>query len=168
VDISLFHVISEKKQAGKKIVAVGTTVCRTLESLPYVWQSLDEEKKKEFDTLTRSYWDNLTETIGKEDFISRLSWDQTTQSLHFFTSIYIYPGKSLHVVDELITNFHLPESSLLVLVSSILGREKTLQLYEEAIRKEYRFFSFGDGMYIKTKEAKKLETCKNEKFEDRS
>lgn len=64
------------------------------------------------------------------------------------TSIFLHPGKSVHSIDALITNFHLPKSSLLMLVSAIIGREKTLELYKEAVERRYRFFSYGDGMLI--------------------
>lgn len=64
------------------------------------------------------------------------------------TSIFLHPGKSVHSIDALVTNFHLPQSSLIMLVSSIIGREKTLELYRKAIDHKYRFFSYGDGMLI--------------------
>ena len=64
------------------------------------------------------------------------------------TSIFIYPGYRFKAVDALITNFHLPESTLIMLVSAFMGREKTLECYNEAVKKEYRFFSFGDAMFI--------------------
>ncbi len=64
------------------------------------------------------------------------------------TSIFLHPGKAVHSIDALVTNFHLPESSLIMLVSSIIGREKTLSLYQTAIENKYRFFSYGDGMLI--------------------
>lgn len=67
------------------------------------------------------------------------------------TSIFLHPGKTVHSIDALITNFHLPESSLIMLVSSLIGREKTLELYRIAIEKKYRFFSYGDGMLIMRK-----------------
>ena len=65
------------------------------------------------------------------------------------TEIFIYPGYKFKVVDNLITNFHLPESTLLMLVSAIAGRENILKAYNEAIKENYRFFSFGDAMFIK-------------------
>ena len=65
-----------------------------------------------------------------------------------WTDIFIYPGKKLNVIDALITNFHLPESTLIMLVSAFAGRENTLAAYEEAVRERYRFFSFGDAMFI--------------------
>ena len=65
-----------------------------------------------------------------------------------WTNIFIYPGYSFRVMDALITNFHLPESTLLMLVSALAGREHILAAYEEAVRERYRFFSFGDAMFI--------------------
>lgn len=67
------------------------------------------------------------------------------------TSIFLHPGKPVHSIEALVTNFHLPKSSLLMLVSALVGREKTLEIYQEAIEKKYRFFSYGDGMLIKRK-----------------
>ena len=67
------------------------------------------------------------------------------------TAIFITPGYRFGAIDGLITNFHLPQSSLLMLVSALLGRERTLELYKEAVRERYRFFSYGDGMLIKLK-----------------
>jgi S-adenosylmethionine:tRNA ribosyltransferase-isomerase len=64
------------------------------------------------------------------------------------TSIFLHPGKEVHSIDAMVTNFHLPESSLIMLVSSLIGREKTLSLYQTAIENKYRFFSYGDGMLI--------------------
>ena len=65
-----------------------------------------------------------------------------------WTDIFIYPGKEFHVIDALITNFHLPESTLIMLVSALAGRENILHAYNEAVRERYRFFSFGDAMFI--------------------
>ena len=64
------------------------------------------------------------------------------------TGIFIYPGYRFKIVDALITNFHLPESTLLMLVSALAGRDRMLAAYEEAVREKYRFFSFGDAMFI--------------------
>ena len=66
-----------------------------------------------------------------------------------WTEIFIYPGYKFKVLDELITNFHLPESTLIMLVSAVAGREHILKAYEEAVAERYRFFSFGDAMFIK-------------------
>ena len=65
-----------------------------------------------------------------------------------WTDIFIYPGKEFHVIDALITNFHLPESTLIMLVSALAGRENVLNAYRTAVEERYRFFSFGDAMFI--------------------
>lgn len=102
--------INETKKKGGKIVSVGTTSCRTLES------ASDE---------------NGVLHAGS-------GW----------TEIFIYPGYRFKIVDRLITNFHLPESTLLMLVSALAGKENIMAAYEEAVKEKYRFFSFGDAMYI--------------------
>lgn len=98
---------------NKKLIAVGTTSLRVLESCSD---------------------DNGVIKLPEEDLAS--------------TDIFLYPGKEVHSIAGLITNFHLPKSTLLMLVSSIVGREKTLELYDIAIKNNYRFFSYGDGMLI--------------------
>ena len=102
--------INETKQKGGRVICVGTTSCRTLESAG------DE---------------NGVVHAGSGD-----------------TEIFIYPGYRFKVLDALITNFHLPESTLVMLVSALAGREHVLHAYEEAIQERYRFFSFGDAMFI--------------------
>lgn len=103
-------VLNETKASGGRIICVGTTSCRTLESLV------------------------------KEDgyFEASSKW----------TEIFIYPGYTFKAMDGLITNFHLPESTLVMLVSAFAGREHVLHAYEEAVKELYRFFSFGDAMLI--------------------
>ena len=103
--------INQAKEQGHKVIAVGTTSTRTLES------AADENG-------------HLTECSG-------------------WTDIFIYPGYRFKVIDALITNFHLPQSTLVMLVSALAGREQVLHAYEEAVKEKYRFFSFGDAMYIK-------------------
>ncbi|MDD4509694.1 MAG: tRNA preQ1(34) S-adenosylmethionine ribosyltransferase-isomerase QueA [Oscillospiraceae bacterium] len=102
--------INATKKRGGRVICVGTTSCRTIESFA-----------REDGTLK--------ETSG-------------------WTNIFIYPGYQFKVLDGLITNFHLPESTLLMLVSALAGREQVLGAYEAAVRQRYRFFSFGDAMYI--------------------
>ena len=102
--------IMETKKSGGRIVAVGTTSCRTLESFTNDDGSIKES----------SGW----------------------------TNIFIYPGYKFKCIDALITNFHLPESTLIMLVSALAGRENVLRAYDEAVREKYRFFSFGDAMMI--------------------
>ena len=103
-------IINQAKANHKRVIAVGTTSTRTLE------------------------------TIGDED--------GKVREASGWTDIFIYPGYSFKVVDALITNFHLPESTLLMLVSALADREKILKAYNEAIKNQYRFFSFGDAMFI--------------------
>ena len=102
--------INETKRAGGRVICVGTTSCRTIES----WAG--------------------------EDGIMKASAG--------WTNIFIYPGYRFKVLDALVTNFHLPESTLIMLVSALAGREQTLAAYEEAVKERYRFFSFGDAMFI--------------------
>ncbi len=104
------ELINRAKEEGHRIIAVGTTSTRTLES------AADENGK-------------LTEKKG-------------------WTDIFIYPGYSFRVIDGLITNFHLPESTLIMLVSALAGRENVLAAYQKAVDERYRFFSFGDAMLI--------------------
>ena len=78
-------------------------------------------------------------------FRSQSVWVKSCQG---WTDIFIYPGYQFQVLDALITNFHLPESTLVMLVSALAGRERILAAYEEAVRERYRFFSFGDAMLI--------------------
>ncbi len=103
-------IINETKKNGGRVICVGTTSCRTLES----WAAEDG---------------TMTATGG-------------------WTNIFIYPGYRFKVMDALVTNFHLPESTLIMLVSALAGREHILNAYNEAVREKYRFFSFGDAMFI--------------------
>ena len=104
------RIINERKANGGRIIAVGTTSCRTLESVA------DDDGK--------------------------------IQAMESDTGIFIYPGYKFKAVDALITNFHLPESTLLMLVSALYSREGMMEAYRVAVEKKYRFFSFGDAMFI--------------------
>ena len=104
-------IINKTKKKGNKVVTVGTTSCRVLES------------------------------AARED--------GTLEQIHDNTRIFIYPGYKFKVVDNLITNFHLPESTLIMLVSALASKENVMNAYKEAVKNKYRFFSFGDAMYIK-------------------
>ena len=104
------EIINKAKKDGRRIIAVGTTTVRSLES------AVGENNQ-------------LIETIGD-------------------TSIFIYPGYTFKIVDALITNFHLPKSTLLMLVSAFTRREFMLEVYKDAVEKRYNFFSFGDAMFI--------------------
>ena len=103
--------INRAKENGKKVIAVGTTSCRVLESVA------DENGK-----------------------VKEIEGD---------TSIFIYPGYKFKCIDNLITNFHLPESTLIMLVSSLAGKDFVMEAYNEAVKEKYKFFSFGDAMIIK-------------------
>ncbi len=151
IPLEVFEKIAKLKTAWKKILAVGTTVCRTLESLPYVWTELQKEKLGAFTKETILYWENITGDKASESYISCLSLEKKSMSIFFSTEIYIYPGTDFLIVDDLITNFHLPESSLLVLVGSFMWYDTMLEAYQKAIAGRYRFFSFWDGMYIRSK-----------------
>lgn len=104
-------VLRTAKKTGKRIISIGTTTTRTLE------------------TIMNKY----------NEFIECSGW----------TDIFIYPGYQFKTVDALITNFHLPKSTLIMLVSALAGKDKIMNAYQEAVREEYRFFSFGDSMFIK-------------------
>lgn len=105
------EIINNTKENGHRIIAVGTTSTRTLE------------------------------TVG--------SGDGRVKPQSGWSGIFIYPGYKFKVIDGLITNFHLPESTLIMLVSAFAGKDKVFKAYEEAIKKRYRFYSFGDAMFIK-------------------
>ena len=103
--------INKAKRTGHRIIAVGTTSCRVLESI-----------------------------ADENGYVKQIETD---------TGIFIYPGYKFKCIDGLITNFHLPESTLIMLVSALAGKEFVMKAYEEAVREKYRFFSFGDAMLIK-------------------
>ena len=103
-------IINNTKKNGGRVIAVGTTSIRTLES------------------------------AAKED--------GTIEPIADETGIFIYPGYKFKIVDAIVTNFHLPKSTLIMLISAFAGREYVLSAYEEAVREKYRFFSFGDAMFI--------------------
>ena len=105
--------INNAKKNGKRIIAVGTTSCRVIESV-----------------------------ADRNGFLKEAEGD---------TNIFIYPGYKFKCLDNLITNFHLPESTLIMLVSALAGREYIMEAYNKAVKEKYRFFSFGDAMYIETK-----------------
>lgn len=102
--------INQAKAEGRRVIAVGTTSCRTLESAA----------DRKGHVKAGSGW----------------------------TEIFIYPGFEFQILDALITNFHLPQSTLLMLISALAGKEQVMKAYEAAIQERYRFFSFGDAMLI--------------------
>lgn len=100
----------QSKKEGHRVIAVGTTSCRVLESI-----------------------------ADENGYVKEVEGD---------TSIFIYPGYKFKCLDALITNFHLPESTLIMLVSALAGKDFIMQAYEEAVKEQYKFFSFGDAMFI--------------------
>ena len=102
--------INNAKKNGKRVIAIGTTSCRVLESIS-----------------------------NEEGLVKPYEGD---------TQIFIYPGYKFKCIDGLITNFHLPESTLIMLVSALAGKEYIMKAYNEAVKEKYRFFSFGDAMFI--------------------
>jgi S-adenosylmethionine:tRNA ribosyltransferase-isomerase len=121
------QIINQAKLAHKRIIAVGTTSVRTLETAAILSAGGDP-----------------TNPQASEDFCP---WRPVT-AFDADTRLFIYPGYKWRVVDAMITNFHLPRSTLLMMISSFAGRENVLAAYEEAVKMEYRFFSFGDAMFI--------------------
>lgn len=104
------EIINKAKKEGRRVIAVGTTSVRTLES------AVNE----------------------KDELVAQ----------HNTTSIFIYPGYKFKIVDAIITNFHLPKSTLIMLVSAFIGRDETIRMYEEAVKEKYHFFSFGDATFL--------------------
>ena len=109
--------IRDTKAAGHRVIAVGTTSIRTLESA----------------------------AEAKNEIQGKSGW----------TGIFIYPGYEFKIVDAIITNFHLPKSTLIMLISAFAGREFVLRAYKTAVQQRYRFFSFGDAMYISSQQPSK-------------
>jgi S-adenosylmethionine:tRNA ribosyltransferase-isomerase len=107
------NAIAACRRSGNRVIAVGTTAARTLETLGRTWD------------------------------------DEDPRGISGLTGEFIVPGHEWKIVDALLTNFHLPRSTLLMLVSALAGREAILTAYAEAVRRQYRFFSFGDAMLIR-------------------
>lgn len=120
------EIINRAKREGRRIISVGTTSTRTIESAA-CFHKADECADGDGDDASGCW---------------------QVKSGPGSTGIFIYPGYDFKLVDSLITNFHLPKSTLLMLISALYDREKILKVYEEAIREEYRFFSYGDAMFI--------------------
>jgi len=114
ISVATLKAILSAKKLGDRIIAVGTTSCRSLESVD--WDKLEDDPK-----------------ITKQSF---------------WTDIFIYPGYKFKAINALITNFHLPKSTLLMLVSALAGKKAIKAAYSEAVKQKYRFFSYGDAMFI--------------------
>jgi S-adenosylmethionine:tRNA ribosyltransferase-isomerase len=149
IDIDTLVEIAQMKLRGKRIVAVGTTACRTLESLPSLWKKIDTIHKDKLDANICNYWNNVSGSTPENNWIDNIHFDNGCKTISFDTSIYITPWYTFQMVDDLITNFHLPESSLLVLVSAFVGHENIMHIYKTAVEEQFRFYSFWDWMYIR-------------------
>jgi S-adenosylmethionine:tRNA ribosyltransferase-isomerase len=118
--------VDEARQNKKRVLAVGTTVAKTLETVVQQQQ---------------------TRQIGNQATTPSVSVN-VIQAIQGWSSLFIYPGFQFQVVDSLLTNFHLPKSTLLMLVSAFAGRNNIAKAYQEALQENYRFFSYGDCMLI--------------------
>lgn len=163
----IFTKLAIYKQQGKRVIAVGTTVARTIESLPHIRKILKNNNDLPKNILESQdvvqFRDTMTQKISleqAEEYIPQChmsvwassatpSTTTTVSSLHVATKIFIYPGFQWRIVGSLITNFHVPGSSLLTLVASAMGFENMKMAYEYALSHDYRFLSFGDAMRIK-------------------
>src|SRR4030067_237020 len=126
---NLISEIERTKTAGKRIVCVGTTTSRAIEG------------------YFSGGWSTVNEKESRSQGIRSLAY-QNNNCIHGYTDIFIYPGYEFKAVTSLVTNFHLPKSTPLMLASALCGWEKLKTTYEAALRAKYRFFSYGDAMLI--------------------
>lgn len=133
---STAHKIAKAKAEGRAVIAVGTTSARTLEgvALMFARQNADKSKLAEQDSASKQTGNDKKASL--------------VQAYSGWLNVFLHPSKDILVIDGLLTNFHLPESSLLMLVSALAGREKVLEAYKIAVEKKFRFFSYGDAMLI--------------------
>lgn len=133
---SVVDAVHEAKTSGHRVIAVGTTSVRSLES------AFEEDAPAAMPPLVARGFEDVADsaaTTGRGDIVERV--DATT-------SLYLMPGSTFHVVDAMVTNFHVPRSTLMMLVSAFATREQIMEAYRQAIAERYRFFSFGDAMLI--------------------
>ena len=136
VPAEVVDAVHAAKAAGHRVVAVGTTAVRSLES---AWDALAPVADPPVTARGFSGRADGADVAGRGDIVARE--DATT-------NLYLMPGSTFHVVDALITNFHVPRSTLMMLVSALAGRDLVMDAYAQAIAERYRFFSFGDAMFI--------------------
>ena len=152
IEDSLFQQIYERKSKNKNLIAVWTTMVRLLETLPYLRKSLSESNKQKVlqNKECFQFRESTTLDIQPIDYENYVH-NVTLQSNRIIceTQLFIFPWRKFRVIDEMITNFHLPKSSLLMLVSALMWRKRALQLYEYAKQNWYYFYSFGDWMWIR-------------------
>ena len=136
VPAEVVDAVHATKAAGHRVIAVGTTAVRSLES------AFDAEAPVAEKPVTARYFE------GRADGADTLGRGDITVHENATTQLYLMPGSTYHVVDALITNFHVPRSTLMMLVSALASRDQVMDAYEQAIKARYRFFSFGDAMLI--------------------
>ena len=136
VPAEVVDAVHATKAAGHRVIAVGTTAVRSLES------AFDAEAPVAEKPVTARYFE------GRADGADTLGRGDITVRENATTQLYLMPGSTYHVVDALITNFHVPRSTLMMLVSALASRDQVMDAYEQAIKARYRFFSFGDAMLI--------------------
>ena len=147
--------IAQEKHADKRHIAVGTTVTRTLESMPYLRRLLRHDAAssqivhKMLTSTAIARWDTLTADVSLEDARRYIpTWHVDWQGVTAATELFLYPGCRFFLVDALITNFHLPKSSLLMLVAAFIWYDEMCRIYQHALAGSYRFYSFGDAMFL--------------------
>jgi S-adenosylmethionine:tRNA ribosyltransferase-isomerase len=139
VPTNIFEQIEKVKNKNKNIIAVWTTSTRILETLPYLAYKLN---------IKNEFFKKMN--ITKEQADNFINWQIIEKNwfYHFDTKLFIYPWFEYKVIDKLITNFHLPKSSLLMLVSAFIWFDNMMNAYEHAIKQNYMFFSFWDAMFL--------------------
>jgi S-adenosylmethionine:tRNA ribosyltransferase-isomerase len=136
--------LNKAKKEGRRIIAVGTTPVRVLETAARYCRHCEERSDE---AIPASPSGRSKENRSPRPYRSRDD-NNFIEAMSGETDIYIYPGYKFKFIDGLITNFHLPKSSLLLLVSAFAGKENILRAYRHAIDEKYRFYSYGDGMLI--------------------
>ena len=151
IENALFQKIYERKKENKNLIAIWTTMVRLLETLPYLRKSLPKSDKQRIvsDENAFHFWESITSDIQTADY-EKYVHNVTFQSNRIVcdTQLFIFPWRKFRIIDEMITNFHLPKSSLLMLISALMWKKNALNSYEHAKENWYHFYSFGDWMWI--------------------
>ena len=152
IENSLFQKIYDRKDGNKNLIAVWTTMVRLLETLPYLRVFLSPKEKESIlpDVGAFNFREYITSNVqfsDSEKYVHNVFLQQNRIVCE--TQLFIFPGWKFRIIDEMITNFHLPKSSLLMLISALMWRKNALQCYEHAKHNSYHFYSFGDWMWIR-------------------
>lgn len=135
------QLVQHTRERGGRIFAVGTTACRTLETV-------GSRIASALQTVSAGSAETAAAGMADRPHLDKQAIAANLREMSGWTDIFIYPGYQFKVIDGLVTNFHLPKSSLILLVSALAGREQVMRAYQEAVKERYRFFSFGDAMLI--------------------